>query len=226
MEGQYSGVDLLRALESAHNYNDYLTGLVRQAANSRDLVDFGAGIGTFSKRLRAAGYDVVCIEPDSSQRRRLLAQDFKAFPNIESIPDESAPFIFSLNVFEHIEDDEMAIRQIRQKLKPGGGFLLYVPAFQCLWSSLDDQVCHRRRYTKTTLRGLVQRAGFSVETLRYADTLGFIVTLLFRLSRRGVETLTPASVGFYDRWIFPPSRVLDLLCNRLFGKNVFVLCRK
>jgi SAM-dependent methyltransferase len=226
MEGQYSGVDLLEALESPHNYNDYLIGLVRQAATSRDLIDFGAGIGTFSKRLRDAGYHVVCIEPDSSQRQRLLEQGLKAFPDIDSVPDESASFIFSLNVFEHIEDDELALKQIRRKLKPGGGLLVYVPAFQCLWSSLDDKVCHHRRYTRTTLRRLVQRAGFSIETLRYADTLGFIVTLLFRLSRRGAETLTPTSIGFYDRWIFPPSRVFDLLFNRLFGKNVFVLCRK
>jgi SAM-dependent methyltransferase len=200
--------------------------LIRRAANSEDLIDFGAGIGTFSTRLREAGYDVVCIEPDSSQRQRLLELGFKAFPNIDSVPDESAPFIFSLNVFEHIDDDETAVRQIWQKLKPGGGLLLYVPAFHCLWSTLDDLVCHRRRYTKTTLRGLVQRAGFSIERLRYADSLGFIVTLLFRLARRGAETLTPTSIGFYDRWIFPPSRVLDLLCNRLVGKNVFVLCRK
>jgi len=57
MEGQYSGVDILEALESAHNYNDYLTRLIRESTESRDLIDFGAGIGTFSKRLRNAGYD-------------------------------------------------------------------------------------------------------------------------------------------------------------------------
>ena len=226
MEEQYSGVDLLQALQSAHNYNDYLTGLVRQAATSRDLIDFGAGIGTFAKRLRDAGYRIVCIEPDALQRATLLDQGLEAFPDIDSVPDESASFIFSLNVFEHIDDDDLAARQLRRKLKAGGALLLYVPAFQCLWSSLDDQVCHRRRYTKTTLRRLVERAGFSIETLRYADSLGFIVSLLFRLSRRSATALTPASIGFYDRWIFPPSRVLDALFNRWFGKNVFVLCRK
>lgn len=226
MEGQYSGVDLLQALESAHNYNDYLIDLVRQAATSRDLIDFGAGIGTFSKRLRAAGYDVVCIEPDALQRARLLDQGLEAFSEIDSVPDESASFIFSLNVFEHIEDDELAVKQLRRKLRAGGALLLYVPAFQCLWSSLDDQVCHRRRYTKTTLRRLVERAGFSIETLRYADTLGFIVSLLFRLSHGSATALTPSSIRFYDRWIFPPSRVFDVLCDRWFGKNVFVLCRK
>jgi 2-polyprenyl-3-methyl-5-hydroxy-6-metoxy-1,4-benzoquinol methylase len=71
MEGQYSGVDILEALESAHNYNDYLTRLIRESTEAKDLIDFGAGIGTFSKRLRMAGYHVKCIEPDPLQRQRL-----------------------------------------------------------------------------------------------------------------------------------------------------------
>ena len=43
MEKLYSGVDILEALESAHNYNDYITRLVRESAESKDLIDFGAG---------------------------------------------------------------------------------------------------------------------------------------------------------------------------------------
>ena len=74
MEGQYSGVDILESLESAHNYNDYLTRLIRESAESTDLIDFGAGIGTFSKRLRTVGYNVTCVEPDPLQWRRLEEQ--------------------------------------------------------------------------------------------------------------------------------------------------------
>ena len=70
MEEGYSGVDVLEALEGAHNYNDYLTRLICESTESKDLIDFGAGIGTFSKRLRAAGYQVKCIEPDPVQRER------------------------------------------------------------------------------------------------------------------------------------------------------------
>ena len=42
MEAQYSGVDILEALENAHNYNDYLTRLIRESTGSKDLIDFGA----------------------------------------------------------------------------------------------------------------------------------------------------------------------------------------
>jgi SAM-dependent methyltransferase len=225
MEEQYSGVDILRALESAHNYNDYLTRLIRESTGSRDLIDFGAGTGTFAKRLREDGCRVLCIEPDFSQRQRLIEAGFEVFPDIDALPDESLPFVFSLNVFEHIEDDQSAVEQIYQKLVPGGVLLLYVPAFHCLWSSLDDKVCHYRRYTKNTLRMLV-RPKFSIEKLQYADSLGFIAALTFRLLRKESASLTAQSIAWYDKWIFPPSRLLDVLFHRFFGKNVFVICKK
>jgi SAM-dependent methyltransferase len=226
MEAQYSGVDILESLESAHNYNDYLTRLIRESAESTDLIDFGAGIGTFSKRLRTAGYNVKCIEPDSLQRRRLEEQGFDTLENISGVVDNSASFVFSLNVFEHIQDDVVALREIRQKLKPGGTLLIYVPAFACLWTSLDEKLCHYRRYTKKTLRHLVEQEGFVIEDARYADSLGFIATLVFRLLNKNASVLTATSISFYDQWLFAPSRVLDRLFGRWFGKNVYVRCRK
>jgi len=182
-------------------------------------------MGTFAKRLRDEGCRVRCIEPDLLQRQRLIDAGFEVLPDIDSLPDESLPFVFSLNVFEHIEDDQRAIEQIYQKLVPGGVLLLYVPAFQCLWSSLDDKVCHYRRYTKKTLRKLVQRK-FSIEKLQYADSLGFIAALTFRLLRKDSTSLTGESIGWYDKWIFPLSRMLDMLFHRFVGKNVFVISKK
>jgi SAM-dependent methyltransferase len=226
MEGQYSGVDILESLESAHNYNDYLTSLVRKSAESTDLIDFGAGIGTFSKRLRMAGYHVKCIEPDPLQRQRLEEQGFDTLENITAVADNSASFVFSLNVFEHIRDDSLALREIREKLKPGGTLLIYVPAFACLWTSLDEKLCHHRRYTKKSLRRLIEQEGFVIEDARYADCLGFIATLVFRALNKSASVLTASSISFYDHWLFAPSRVLDRFFDRWFGKNVYVRCRK
>src|SRR5262249_25642777 len=135
------------------------------------------------------------------------------------------PFVFSLNVFEHIQNDQRAVEEIYQKLTPRGVLLLYVPAFHCLWSTLDDKVCHYRRYTKRTLRTLVQPR-FSIEKLQYADSLGFIAALTFRLLRKDSSSLTAKSIAWYDKWIFPLSRVLDVIFDRFLGKNVFVICKK
>ena len=203
-----------------------MTRLIRESTESKDLIDFGAGIGTFSKRLRTAGYHVKCIEPDPTQRQKLEEQGFDTLDNITSVPDDSASFVFSLNVFEHIEHDAIAIREVRQKLKPEGTLLIYVPAFESLWTSLDEKLCHYRRYTKATLRRLVEQEGFAIEHVRYADCLGFIAALVFRLLNRSASTLTPPTISFYDRWLFAPSLVLDRLFGRWFGKNVYVVCRK
>ena len=190
------------------------------------MVDFGAGVGTFAKRLRNSGANVICIEPDASQQARLQEDGFEVLATVDSLRDNSAAFIFSLNVLEHIEDDQGTVRQIYRKLEPGGCLLIYVPAFNFIWSSLDDKVRHHRRYTKKTLRRLVEREGLAVERLEYVDSLGFIVAFVFRLLRREVDVITSSSVNFYDRWIFPPSRVLDVAFRHVFGKNVFVMCRK
>lgn len=200
--------------------------MICESTESKNLIDFGAGIGTFSKRLRTAGYHVKCIEPDPVQRQKLQEQGFDALDNITSVPDDSVSFMFALNVFEHIEHDAIAIREVRQKLKPGGTLLIYVPAFACLWTSLDEKLCHYRRYTKTTLRRLVEQEGFVIEQVRYADCLGFIAALVFRALNRSASVLTATSISFYDHWVFTPSRVLDMLFDRWFGKNVYVLCRK
>jgi len=203
-----------------------LTGLIRESTESGDLIDFGAGIGTFSKRLRTAGYVVRCIEPDPAQREKLEKQGFEAFADISSVPDNSVSFIFSLNVFEHIEDDRSAIREVRQKLRQGGTLLIYVPAFKSLWTNLDEKLCHYRRYTKTTLRRLVEEEGFTIEHIRYADCLGFIATLIFRFLNRRASTLTVTAISVYDKWVFPPSRALDRLFHKWFGKNVYVVCKR
>lgn len=176
--------------------------------------------------MRTAGYHVKCIEPDPVQRQILEEQGFDTLEDITSVPDDSASFIFSLNVFEHIEHDAIAIRKVRQKLKPGGALLIYVPAFECLWTSLDEKLCHYRRYTKTSLRHLVEQEGFAIERVRYADCLGFIAALVFRLLNRRASTVTATAISFYDRWLFVPSRVLDKLFGRSFGKNVYVLCKR
>ena len=67
---------------------------------------------------------------------------------------------------------------------------------------------------------------FTIEKLQYADSLGFIAALTFRLLRKDATSLTAKSIAWYDKWIFPLSRMLDILFHRFLGKNVFVICKK
>ena len=220
----YTGLDVLETLGGATNYNKLLLDLILQAARGRRrMLDFGAGIGTFSKLLRKKGVDVVCVETDPHLADALIRDGFPTFTDLNQMPDASFEFIFTLNVLEHIEDDRAVLCRIGEKLKKGGRLLVYVPAFQCLWTSLDEKIKHYRRYRRSTLERLARSSGLSILETRYADSLGFFAALAFKILGNKQGDLSTRAVKFYDRYVVPPSRKLDVLFCRLLGKNVYLI---
>lgn len=224
----YSGVDNLEVLADAVNYNRFLVDAVMRASHgANSAVDFGAGEGTLSTAMREHGLIVTCVEPDPRLRERLRAQGFEVYAGLGEVIDESLEFIYSLNVLEHIEDDEASLAELFSKLKPGGRFFLYVPALQVLFSSMDQKIGHYRRYSKSGLMQIGRDAGFVIERVAYADSWGFLATFLYKLvgSRKG--DISTASVKIYDRLLFPGSRLFDKIgFSRLFGKNLMALMRR
>jgi SAM-dependent methyltransferase len=226
-ELSYTGVEILQTLTNATNYNALLIGLILEAAKgSRNMVDFGAGIGTFSKLLRDRDITVTCVELDPVLANDLAHAGFVTFRDLKALPDDSVDFFFSLNVVEHIEHDIATVQGLSRKLRSGGRLLIYVPAFNCLWTSLDTKVEHFRRYRRRDLEELVRSCGLSVSRSRYVDTLGFVAALLFKLGGNKEGDLKPKWIKLYDRYVIPTSKVLDHLFGRLFGKNVYVICEK
>lgn len=224
MSGEpYPGIDNLEVLREARNYAGFLGDLIaRDAPRHGRIVDFGAGTGDFACRLDAIGRDILCVEPDRTLRSMLADRGLRAVESIEPVADASLDFIYSLNVLEHIGDDAAVARLWRRKLRPGGRLLVYVPAFACLFTSMDRKVGHRRRYTRATLPPLLDDAGFRVVEARYVDSLGFFATLIFRLIDPGDGTINRRALIVYDRLAFPLSRLLDRPAGRIFGKNLVV----
>jgi SAM-dependent methyltransferase len=224
----YQGVDNLEVLADAVRYSDFLVDcVVRSGRGCRTALDFGAGTGSMSAMTRARGIQVECVEPDPRLRTMLDGQGFRVYADLSDVADQSQEYIYSLNVLEHIEDDEATLAALYSKLKPSGRFFLYVPALQALYSSMDKKIGHYRRYHRKPLLGIIQRAGFVIERAEYADSLGVFATLLYKAvgSRKGDVSRTPLRI--YDRVVFPVSRVLDRMgCARWFGKNLWVVARR
>jgi SAM-dependent methyltransferase len=222
-DGSYTGTDNLLAMTLARNYNEFLVqAVLRHSGGAGVVVDFGAGAGTFARKLREHGLNVICIELDSALRDGLRSDGFECYADIEQLPEAGVDYIFSLNVFEHIEDDTAMFNTLCQRLRPGGRFYLYVPAFPILYTSMDRKVGHFRRYRAGKLRKQLEQSGFEVHSARYADSLGFFVTLLYKLFGSREGDLNSGSVKLYDRFIFPISRLLDMFAGRVLGKNVAV----
>lgn len=219
----YEGVDNLEAMEAAVHYNEFLAREVaREARPGRIIVDFGAGVGTFARPLHQRGLNVVCVENDARLSARLRSEGMCVETSIDAIADASVDYLYSLNVLEHIRDDADCVASWYAKLKPGAPLLLYVPAFMVLYSEMDRRIGHYRRYRRAPLVALLRRAGFEIEDARYVDSLGFFASLGLRFFDRSGGVLNPRTVGLYDRFGFPLSRLMDAAFGTLFGKNVLV----
>jgi SAM-dependent methyltransferase len=223
----YSGVENLEVMADAVNYNRFLIELVATNSRAGDrVIDFGAGAGTFAVPLAATGIKVTCVEPDDGLRVVLESKGLPAVPRLDALGPETADYVYTLNVLEHIEDDVSALRELGRVLRPGGRLFVYVPAFQVLYTSMDRRVGHHRRYRLPDLIKKIRRAGFEVTEARYADSLGFGATLLYRLMDQEKGDVSPRGLRLFDRYVFPLSRRLDRLTGRYFGKNALVIAVK
>jgi SAM-dependent methyltransferase len=190
------------------------------------VLDIGTGIGTFAKPLCDEGYDVVCFEPDPNQAVHLRLNGLRVKGSLTDIEGSRFDFIYALNVLEHIEDDHNALIQWHRLLKPGGRMLIYVPAFHLLFSSMDKKVGHYRRYKCNDLINLINQTGGNLIKIGYVDCLGFFLSLLYKYKNDGTGDLNRTVLKIYDNFIFPLSRVLDLLISGLLGKNIYAIARR
>ena len=226
----YSGLDELIYGEEMRNYNRHIVQTaIRYTGKVKKCVDFGAGIGTLSLIFREHfGINPLCIEIDTENIDYLKKRNLDFVSSLEEINDD-IDLIFSSNVLEHIEDDVETLKQMKAKLQPNGYLYLYLPANMILWSALDTDVGHYRRYTISECKQKLPKAGFVIKKLHYADFLGFLASLSMKLFGYNPESGigSSASLRFYDKYLFPISNLLDNLGFRyLLGKNIVVVAQK
>jgi SAM-dependent methyltransferase len=223
----YTGTENLEVMKEAVNYNRMLIDLVKSHARTGERVlDFGAGVGTFAIPMQRDGYTVECVELDDAQRAMLAAQGLTVHRTLDGVRENSVDFVYTLNVLEHIHDDVGTLRDIARRLRNDGRLLVYVPAFRVLFTRMDERVGHLRRYRRNDLRAKVEAAGFDVVTNDYVDSLGFLATLVYRVTGPSSGTINRGALRAYDRYVFPMSRRLDLALRHVIGKNLLLIARK
>jgi len=227
---QYEGVRILEAMHEAVRYNASLFDLIKQTkpATAKRILEFGAGDGVFMGKFHGEGIAVDGVERDA-QFRGQLAERYacRTYQDIREVDSDSADFIYSVNVLEHIENLDSEVLELRRVLKRNGSIFVFVPAFELLWTSLDDEVGHVTRFTRKTLSTAFSQGGFELTQMEYFDCLGFPAALGVRLMEKlNMFRYQPESVRFYDRRIFPSSRYLDRFFQHAVGKNIFAVARK
>jgi SAM-dependent methyltransferase len=231
----YSGIDLLQNAESGlKGYNSSVVTFVhnffKPMINSKSLlVEFGAGTGSLAE-IWVAKYQQspICIEIDPDLIKKLKNKGFQTFADLESL-GMNIDFVYSANVLEHIQEDVDALKDISSHMKVGAKLAIYVPALPILFSELDYAVGHVRRYRKMELIDKVQSAGFRVEKCFYNDSIGVLATFAVKILgfNRHFKLGGTKSLLFYDRVIYPASRMLDNLGFRyIVGKNIILFASR
>jgi SAM-dependent methyltransferase len=135
------------------------------------ILDCGCGTGSNLEMLKpygnAVGFDLTRIGTEFARAHgHRVAQ-----ASISDIPFRTGHFdlVTSFDVFQVLPEavEQSAIVEMGRVLKPGGWMLLHVAALPILYGKHSALSEETRRYTATTLRTLVEGAGFQIQRLTY-----------------------------------------------------------
>lgn len=137
-------------------------------------IDIGAAGGGNTRLLKEAGWSELVVEYGEQGAQvahqrglRTIRGDGTALP----LGDDTIDLAVAFDVLEHIPADGAAAGELFRVLRPGATLLVAVPADMDLWSAHDEAVDHVRRYSRESLRAVVEDAGFVIEELRSWNVL-------------------------------------------------------
>jgi SAM-dependent methyltransferase len=170
---------------------DIVRSFVLQANADRNcrILEMGCSGGPLIQQLQADGYrNVTGIDISSDAialaRQRGLADTHVMDAQKLSFPDGQFDVITASDVLEHLADAPGAIQEWHRLLKPGGVLIVFVPAFQFLWSEHDEINKHYRRYRRPELNELLTAHAFALERSSYWNFVLFFPVAAVRLLKR------------------------------------------
>ena len=200
---------------------DIIADLIRREARPpADAAVLEIGCGTGHNLAMLAGFGHVDgLELDDEARalseKRLGRSVMRSpLPELAEVRDRHYDLVGAFDVIEHIDDDAAALGSIATKLKPGGKFVMTVPAHQWMWTAHDVVNHHKRRYSKGRLKALIERSPMKLDNIGYFNSLLFPLAVAERAASklRGREDadvkLPPAPLNATLESIFRAERYL------------------
>ena len=200
------------------------------------ILDVGCGTGANLEMLsefgNAEGVDVSSDALSFCEGRGLKQVKLG---EAEALPyeDNSFDLVTGLDVVEHLDDDRAGLNEMQRVLRTNGRALLFVPAFMFLWGVQDDISNHRRRYTLSELKTVVENAGLEVERATYVNLSFFAPIFLGRLFMRASglrpESENNITIGFLNGLmgkLFGAESALLRYLSFPFGVSIICVARK
>lgn len=133
------------------------------------VLDLGCSSGYLLEDLRKrwprselAGLDIVHSGLRKARAGGVGASVVQASASELPFADASADGVVSANLLEHIERDDLALREVHRVLKPGRRAVFVVPAGPGTYDYYDRFLHHQRRYAKGELAAKARAASLEV----------------------------------------------------------------
>ena len=181
----------------------------------------GANLGVLARFGRAYGFDRSSAGlrlARASGRHDLTRASVAAVP----FPGAAFDLVTSFDVLYALDerDERAAVSEMYRLLKPGGYAIVNVAAMGALRGDHSVLSHERRRYTRQSLRRLLEAAGFVVVRLTYTNASLFVPLALVRTLQRwrGLSSEDDATREI----TVPPAPVNALLSGLLLLESVWV----
>jgi glycosyltransferase involved in cell wall biosynthesis len=239
-ENEHAGYRILQRMQKVSRYNRWMWQELEPYVGRR-VLEVGAGVGNMTRfllrceRVIATDLDAKYLQIlhhlfDPYTHVTIGRFDLNGRPagaeadgEVALTGTERMDTVVCLNVLEHIEDDEQALRTLYGLLESGGRLLLLVPALRSLYGSLDRALDHFRRYERAEILDKLRRAGFEIETSWFFNLFGvFGWYLNSRVLKR--TTFPPVQLTLYDRLV--PLFRLESRWRLPFGMSLIAIGRK
>ncbi len=221
------GLHTLEVIAKADRFNRWMYDQFKHQLKG-EVLEIGSGIGNISKLVIDEGHSITLSDYNEEYCEN-LKEKFSSLKNVSEIISidllhhdfenkyelykNKFDSIFLLNVIEHIEDDQLAIKNCNYLLKSKGHLILLAPAYSWLYSSFDKQLGHYRRYSLLSLKKLLTKEKFNILSGSYFNFAGIGGWLLFgKILNK--KMLSSGEMSAFNK-IVPIAKFID----RLFGKK-------
>jgi ubiquinone/menaquinone biosynthesis C-methylase UbiE len=145
-------------------------------------------------------------------------------------PSNFFDVIVIFDVLEHIVDDRIAVKEMYRVLKEKGLLIFTVPAFQCLFSSHDVALEHKRRYNKKRLNVLFKE--FKIKEIGYWNFSTFFPLAVLRILKKGSKPKVDAMSmpKLLDLFLYKimslENKLIKSGIKMPFGLTIYGICNK
>lgn len=186
------------------------------------ILEVGAGTGGNLKMLsRYGAVSAMEMHPfarEHATRRSGIEVAEGYLPGNVPFSGKKFDLICLFDVLEHVREDADSLIVLKELLSSRGKIIITVPAYPLLWSDHDVALHHFRRYTRRSLRKVIETSGLRVQKLSNFNTFLFPVAT----AARGVASLLGTSSSPGSKM---PSPLVNKLLLSIFSAERHILAR-